>query len=60
VHGFVREEVPERCHRFVDVDVRDDPHAAAMKFLMNDVVIEAGVVRHHAKPPRRREMAPAV
>jgi len=49
VHGFVGEEPFEHGHRLVNVGVRDDPHAAAVMFLMNDVMVE-GMVRHRQKP----------
>jgi hypothetical protein len=52
VSGFVREEQLERGQRLGDVHVRDDPHAAAVMVLVNDVVVERGPVRHLEKPPR--------
>jgi hypothetical protein len=48
VDGPVRIDELERSDRLVDVVVRDDTHAAAVGFLVNDVMVERGVVRHHA------------
>jgi hypothetical protein len=42
----------ERGHRLVDVGVCDDAYAAAVGILVDDVMVERRVVRHHEKPPR--------
>jgi hypothetical protein len=52
VDGPVRIDELERGHRLVDVGVSDNANAAAVGILVDDVMVERGVVRHHEKPPR--------
>jgi hypothetical protein len=56
---LVRVELLQLRHHLVDIGVRDDPHAAAVMVLVDDVMIDRGVVRHGAKPPRLRAAGPA-
>jgi hypothetical protein len=46
---LVRIELLQLRHHFVDIGVHDDPDAAAVMVLVDDVMIERGVVRHGAK-----------
>jgi hypothetical protein len=58
MHRFVREEQLEHGHRLVDVSVRNDPDATAVMLVVDDGMVEPGVVRHRAKPPRVPEDGP--
>jgi hypothetical protein len=55
VHRLVRVKQPERGHGFVDVEVPDDSDPASVDVVVDDVVVERGVVRLHGEPPWQQE-----